>query len=186
MLTRREFLEISAKASLIGSLWPHGCASQTSSTPETLVNDIHSQLNPTRVRSIVKPISVEEIQASIRRARREGRSLSLAGGMHAMGGQQFGDDTILLDMRDMNRVLSFDRAKGEVEVEAGIQWPELIDYLLEAQKEQQRQWGIIQKQTGADRLTLGGALAANVHGRGLHLKPIIGDVESFVLVGAGG
>ena len=71
-------------------------------------------------------------------------------------------------------------------MEAGIEWPELVDYLLETQRGQQRQWGIIQKQTGADRLSLGGALAANVHGRGLHFKPIIADVESFRLVDARG
>src|SRR5205807_7242470 len=48
------------------------------------------------------------------------------------------------------------------------------------------QWGIRQKQTGADRLSIGGALAANAHGRGLKLKPFIGDVESFVLVDTDG
>src|SRR5207247_1731368 len=36
------------------------------------------------------------------------------------------------------------------------------------------------------RLCLGGALSANVHGRGLSMKPIIDDVESFVLVDAEG
>ena len=40
-------------------------------------------------------------------------------------------------------------------------------------------WTFAQKQTGADRLTLGGALAANVHGRGLTMPPIISDVESI-------
>ena len=52
--------------------------------------------------------------------------------------------------------------------------------------ERQSRWGIAQKQTGADRLTIGGALAANVHGRGLKMKPFIADVESFVLVDARG
>ena len=47
-------------------------------------------------------------------------------------------------------------------------------------------WGIRQKQTGADRLSLGGALASNVHGRGLTMKPIVDDVESFEIIDAGG
>ena len=47
-------------------------------------------------------------------------------------------------------------------------------------------WSIVQKQTGADRLTLGGALAANIHGRGLTLAPIVSNVESFLLVDADG
>ena len=77
-----------------------------------------------------------------------------------MGGQQFGTGTILVDMTTMNRVLNFDAAKGEIEVEAGIQWPELFDYLLRVQAGQRQQWGIIQKQTGADRLSIGGSLSA--------------------------
>ena len=31
-------------------------------------------------------------------------------------------------------------------------------------------------------MTIGGALAANIHGRGLRLRPIIADVDSFDLV----
>ena len=73
-----------------------------------------------------------------------------------------------------------------VEAEAGIQWPELVDGLIAMQKGQAPPWGIVQKQTGADRLTLGGALGANIHGRGLKLRPVIGDVESFTLMDADG
>jgi FAD/FMN-containing dehydrogenase len=146
------------------------------------VNDVHSQLNRTRVCSIVQPDSVNALQAIIRRARFLGQTISVAGGRHAMGGQQFGTDTVLLDMSGMNRVLGFDQEHCTVEVEAGIQWPELVSYLVKAQRGLSRQLGIIQKQTGADRLSLGGALAANIHGRGLSLKPIINDVESFILV----
>jgi len=99
-----------------------------------------------------------------------------------MGGQQFGTGTILIDLRGMNRVLNLDSDRGIVEVEAGIEWPELLDYLSKTQAGRQQQWGIIQKQTGADRLSLGGALASNVHGRGLKFRPIIDQVESFTLI----
>ena len=50
-----------------------------------------------------------------------------------MGGQQFGAGTVLLDMRPLNASLGLDARRGIVEVEAGIQWPELIDDLLRAQ-----------------------------------------------------
>ena len=50
------------------------------------------------------------------------------------------------------------------------------------QKGRERQWTFAQKQTGADKLTLGGCLSANVHGRGLKMPPFIGDVESFRLL----
>ena len=150
------------------------------------VNDVHSQLNRTSVRSIVQPDSIETLQKIIGRAHAKGQTISVAGGRHAMGGQQFAANGVLLDMSRMNRVLGFDSANCSVEVEAGIQWPELINYLVEAQRGRASQLGIIQKQTGADSLSIGGALAANIHGRGLMLKPIINDVESFILMDAEG
>ncbi len=175
-VSRRDFLKAS-------SLF----AMQTG-RPESgvVVNDIHSQLNPTRVRDVVAVSSQSHLQRAIRNAGASGHVFSIAGGRHAMGAQQFAEQSVLLDMTRLNRVRSFDRAKGIVEVESGIMWPPLVDYLLKAQEGRARQWGIAQKQTGADRLTIGGALAANVHGRGLTMKPFINDVESFVLVDAGG
>ena len=45
---------------------------------------------------------------------------------------------------------------------------------------------IRQKQTGADTLTIGGAVACNAHGRGLMMGPIVDDIESFTLIDAAG
>ncbi len=150
------------------------------------VNDVHSQMNLTQVDSIVKPKTMGEIQSIIRKAKKDKKSISIAGARHAMGGQQFGENSILMDMSDMKRVLRFNPKNGIIEVEAGIQWPDLVAYLLEAQKGKWPQWGIIQKQTGADRLSIGGALSANAHGRGLKFKPFIDNVESFTLIDAEG
>ncbi len=151
-----------------------------------IVNDVHSQLNCTRVGSIVQPRSVCELSVAIKSAAAQRQSICVAGGRHAMGTQQFATNALLLDMSAMNRVLSFDPAQCLIEVEAGIQWPALIGYMTGAQRNSESQVGIIQKQTGADRLSIGGALAANIHGRGLQLKPFINDVESFVLIDAEG
>lgn len=154
--------------------------------PTVSVNDTHSQLNTTRVDRIVAVSSEEMLRTALADARAEGNAVCIAGGRHAMGGQQFATGAVLIDMRAMNRIVALDVERGVVEAEAGIQWPELVDGLIKIQEGAPTQWGIIQKQTGADRLTLGGALAANVHGRGLTLKPIIGDVVSFILMDADG
>jgi FAD/FMN-containing dehydrogenase len=152
----------------------------------TIVNDIHSQLNATRVDGIVKPATVNDVVAIVERARRERRAVSISGGRHAMGGQQFAESSILLDMRGLNRVLGFDADNGTITVEGGIEWPELLAYLSRVQSGCARQWGIYQKQTGADRLSLAGALSCNAHGRALNQKPIVSQVVSFDLVGADG
>lgn len=151
-----------------------------------LVNDIHSQLNPTRVQAIRRPASIGELQAAIRAARSDGYPLSVAAGRHAMGGQQFLTDGMLIDMNAMSRVVEFDSVKGEIEVEAGIQWPELYRYLIENQRTASRAWTFVQKQTGADRLSIGGALSANAHGRGLKFPPFVNDIAAFTIIDASG
>ena len=150
----------------------------------TVVNDIHSRLNATEVAVVVEVESLEAIQSAIRTVRARGGAIAVAGGHHAMGQQQFVAGGTLLDTRRMKRVLAFDRERGLLEVEAGIQWPELVDFLVSGQDESGPQWGIAQKQTGADRFTIGGSVSANAHGRGLTMPPLVGDVESIRLVQA--
>jgi FAD/FMN-containing dehydrogenase len=103
-----------------------------------------------------------------------------------MGGQQFATGRTLLDTTALDRVVEIDPDRGLVVVEAGIQWPALIDHLWWAFPEGSAAWSIIQKQTGADRLTVGGAVSANIHGRGLRLRPFIADVESLESVDPSG
>jgi len=153
---------------------------------ELLVNDLHSQLNPTRVDAIASPATVEELHSAVLSARAAGTSISIAGGRHSMGGQQFGHGCVLVDTRRMNHVRAFDADRGLVTVEGGIQWPALLEYLQFVQPGAETDWGIVQKQTGADRLSLGGALSCNAHGRGLTLKPIVDQVEAFDLMAADG
>ena len=156
-------------------------------TPDAvLVNDVHSQLNPTWVARIEDASSIARVQEIVGAAARDQRPLCIAGGRHAMGAQQFASDGVLIDTRTLDRVIAFDSEQGIVEVEAGIQWPALIEHLLALQGGARRAWGIAQKQTGADRLSIGGAIAVNAHGRGLTMRPMIADVEALSLVNATG
>src|SRR5438132_2629418 len=180
VLTRREML------GAVVALPFQSIAGKAAQTRTVEVNDVQSQLNATRVNRIIKPGSIDDIQAALASARKEGRALSIAGGRHSMGGQQFGRDTILLDMKQFKRVVRFDKENGRLEAEAGIEWPEVIDYLHDAQAGQAKAWAIREKQTGVDRVSLGGSLASNIHGRGLRFLPFISDIESFVLMDANG
>jgi hypothetical protein len=140
MISRREFIAGSAALAVASS-----ASGRLIPDPDSLlVNDIHSQLNPTRVRAILTPHSLADVQSIIRTARKDRRTISVAGGRHAMGGQQFGTDTLLIDIRKLNRVLHLDRERGILDVEAGIEWPELIDGYLILQKVARQPWGIAQ------------------------------------------
>lgn len=154
------------------------------------VNDLHSGLNPASVLRTFHPRNLFEVAATVARARRIGVPVSVCGGRHAMGGQQFGEAGWLVDLSGCNRVLQFDAQCGLIEVEAGMQWPELLQALDRLQPEAAggavAPWTFRQKQTGADRLSIGGALSANIHGRGLDFAPFVSDIESFTLVTADG
>jgi len=151
----------------------------------TFVNDVHSRLNRTRPARIERPTDVDGVVAAVRSARRDGLAISICGGRHAMGGQQFGEGCLQLDLTGLHRTVRFDAGAGLIEIEAGATWPQIIVATHEAQPDQVR-WGIRQKQTGADDLTLGGAIAANAHGRGLLMEPIGGDIEDCTVVLADG
>ena len=152
----------------------------------TYLNDIHSQLNATRVARIEAPETLEELQRAVTSVAETGASLSVMGGRHSMGGQQFLSGGVVLDTSGLDRIISLDTEAGLVSVEAGVLWDSLVRGLREMQVSTERQWSIVQKQTGADRLSIGGALAANGHGRGLSYAPIVQDVESLALVNAQG
>ena len=183
-MNRRSFL------TLLATLPVQACRQGKSLAPpvtqDTVLNDIHSRLNPTKVAELYQPRATEELVQALRRAASLATSVSISGGRHAMGGQQFAQDSLHLSMKQMNRICSFDRDQGLIKVEAGIEWPQLINYLIRTQEGTWPQWGIAQKQTGADNLSIGGAVSANVHGRGVFFKPFVQDIESLQLLDSQG
>jgi len=179
MPTRREFIRTAA----LFALAPRILAA---SERKIWVNDVHSQLNRTRIRELLRPRTRDEFVEIVRSASRQGLPISVSGCRHSMGAQQFATDSLCIDTRSLDRVISFDQESGLIEAEAGIQWPKLIHTYLDAQAHREKQWGIAQKQTGADTFTLGGSLSSNVHGRGLAMKPLISNIESFTLINADG
>src|SRR5256714_4539997 len=179
MLTRREFI----RTATLFALAPHIFAERER---EIWINDVHSQLNRTRVRELLRPRTRDELADIARSASRKGLTISVSGCRHSMGGQQFATDSLCIDTRSLDRVISFDQERGLLQAEMGIQWPKLIRTYLDAQRDNANQWGIAQKQTGADTFTLGGSLSSNVHGRGLAMTPLISNIESFTLINADG
>ena len=150
------------------------------------LNDIHSKLNATRVVRVEAPETLEGLQRAVTTVAEAGGSLSVMGGRHSMGGQQFLSSGVALDTTGLDRIISLDSEAGLVFVESGVLWDSLVGGLREMQVNTEQRWSIVQKQTGADRLSIGGALAANGHGRGLYYAPIVQDVESLELVDAQG
>jgi hypothetical protein len=165
-ISRRSFLKSTGALTLMAS----GCVHIPPRPKRILVNDVQSRLNPTYVEKVISVESLPQLQRLIQAAARRGAAVSLCGGRHAMGAQQFLTNGILLDTTKLVRVLNFDADDGTIEVQAGIQWPALLKFLLRKQSEPNRMWTFAQKQTGANRFCIGGALGSNIHNEAAHLK----------------
>jgi FAD/FMN-containing dehydrogenase len=148
------------------------------------LNDVQSQLNESDVLAVRQPTSLGDATNIVREASQAKTPMSIAGARHSMGGQQFASGALCIDTTSLGKVIALNTDTQTVEVEAGITWSNLVAWLQANQDD--NGLTIIQKQTGADELTLGGALSSNVHGRGLHYRPIVQDVESFTLCDASG
>jgi FAD/FMN-containing dehydrogenase len=149
-------------------------------------NDVHSRLNPTRHARVERPRSPEDVADLLHRAARCGQRVAVAGAQHAMGGQQFAEGGWLLDTSALDGVIDFDRTRGLVRCGAGTRWPKLQRFLAARRTPDGEGWALRQKQTGADDFSLGGAVAANIHGRGLDMGPFVDDIEAFTLVSPDG
>ena len=125
-----------------------------------ILNDVHSQLNSTEVAQILRPRTLADLQKSIRQAAAENTPLSVAGGRHAMGGQQFLVDAVHIDMTGLDRVLATDSILGLLHIEAGADWPKIIADSHAMPLQNGATWGIRQKQTCVDAVSLGGSISA--------------------------
>ncbi len=143
-----------------------------------ILNDVHSQLNATAVAEILTPRTLAGLQGAVRKS----PEISLAGGRHAMGGQQFRTGASHLDLTALDAVLGSDPERGLLHIEAGAMWPRIVS----ATREIPGNWAIRQKQTGVDDVTLGGSISANAHGRGLGMQPLGNDIENLTLIDAAG
>lgn len=140
-----------------------------------IVNDV-TQLNPVTVDRVVTPYTVEELQALVRQHH---GPISIGGGRYSMGGQTASEQTLHVDMRQLNRILRFDPPGKTITVEAGITWraiQEVID----------RHDLSLQIMQSYANFTVGGSLSVNVHGRYIGHGPLIGSVQSITVILANG
>src|SRR5262249_51956842 len=117
--SRRRFLELVA----VSGLSALGPFSSRVTAKETVINDV-SGLNPVRVAEERQARSTHEVRAALRAWP---GSVSVGGGRFSMGGQIAAPQSMHLDMRGMNRVVSFDASGQTIRVQAGITWRDIQD-----------------------------------------------------------
>lgn len=150
------------------------------------LNDVQSRLNGTEVARVVRPRNPDEVRHEIQRTVSDGLAICPAGSLHSMGGQQLAASGVSISSSRLKETGPLDRETLTVWAQSGVTWPELVRWLRESQTGADETLSIIQKQTGADEMTLGGALSSNIHGRVLGRRPIVADIEAFHLTDAKG
>ena len=126
-----------------------------------------------------RPTTEEELQQIVRRAWQEDLKVSLRGIGHSAGGQSFRSRGIMVDMLKFNRILKLDTAQREVRVQTGASWQDLTRVL------EPHRLAITTKQE-FDTFTVGGSVAANVHGKTIDQGPLIESIREFRLLNAEG
>jgi len=152
-----------------------GDSEYNGSLDEKVIADI-TQLNPVHVNNITKPKSLDDIVKAITSTT---GTISIGGGRFSMGGQTAIENSLHLDMRQYNNVISFSKDKREITVESGITWRKIQEFI------DQYDLSIKIMQTYAN-FTVGGSMSVNVHGRYIGHGPLISSVKSFNIVLADG
>ena len=112
---------------------------------------------------------------AIEHALPDARSAIARGGGYSYSAASFGAGSSVVDLTDFTRVLAFEPDAKRIEVQAGAT---LGDVLSVTGPENL----VLSVQPGYPRITIGGCIAANVHGKNPYLEGTFADqVESFVL-----
>lgn len=143
--------------------------------PQQTITDV-SQTSVISVAKILKPKTIHDLQAIVAIAT---CPISIAGGRFSQGGQIAYPQGIVVDITDLNKVISLDVAAQEITVEAGITWAAIQKYIAPHNLS-------VRVMQSYNDFTVGGSLGVNVHGRDIHYGPLIETIKSIEIVMANG
>lgn len=127
-----------------------------------------------------RPTTVDEIRSLFDLARRSGRQVVLRGRGRSYGDAATLPEAILIDLTRFDRVLEWDPVSGRLEAEAGITLGEVWRHTIE-----DGWWPPVV--SGTMHVTLGGALAMNIHGKNHYAEGSLAEhvVEIDLLLPSG-
>ncbi len=130
------------------------------------------------VHSIIKVNNVKDIQEGIKIAKEQGKTISIGGRRHSMGGQTFSKDAIFLNMLNFNNVV-YNPNTQTVTAQAGATWQKIQEILAHH--------GRSVKVMQSDNIfTVGGSIGVNVHGWQVSAPPIGSTVLKMTVITSDG
>lgn len=145
-----------------------------STDKDTIYN--HIGLASVKVIKTIRPTTIEEISESIKN---HNGKVSIGGGYYSMGGQTILEESMNIDMRSFNKIISFSPKEKLITIQTGIRWRDIQEHI------DPYNLAVQIMQTYAN-FTVGGSLGVNAHGRYIGLGPLISSVESIKVVLASG
>lgn len=142
------------------------------------LNDF-SRLNETTINQLITPTSYQELESIIKYATAKKLKISIAGSKHSQGGHAFYPDAIVVDLKLLNNVLSFEPDTKLITVQTGITWKEIQDFLNPHNC-------AVKIMQFANLFTVGGSLSVNCNGVDPHQGPLIESVRSIKIMNAEG
>lgn len=125
---------------------------------------------------VYRPVTIDAIVEVFEIARQCGKTVVVKGAGNSYGDAFQNAENIVIDLSRMKRILEFDPRNGIVKCEPGVTIQELWQYVIG-----DGWWPPVV--SGTSYITLGGALAANIHGKNnLHEGTIGEHVISFDLL----
>lgn len=135
----------------------------------------YTGLLPEKIAGIVKAGDRKQLQKIVKEANQKGQHISIAGLQHSQGGHTYYKDSVVLDMKTFNRILTIDEKNKTVTVESGATWEDV--------QEAVQPYGLALKVTQSQSIfTIGGSLSVNAHGRDIRFGPMAGTVKEMTIL----
>lgn len=139
------------------------------------INDV-THINPIYVAKVIHPISTNELADSVKMST---GLISIGGGKYSMGGQTGYENSLHVDMQEMDSIIQIDTKNKEITVQAGIKWREIQNAI------DPHNLSVKVMQTYSN-FTVGGSISVNCHGRYIGFGPIGSTVKNLKLILADG
>jgi FAD/FMN-containing dehydrogenase len=149
--------------------------------PQNHIDDA-SHLNPSPMEKVIISADLatakSQLRDALKRAKAQGKKVTIAGSRHTMGGQTLYPNGLSLEMAQFNQ-MHFNPTKRLLTVQSGATWSAVIPYLNTLG------YSAAIMQSNND-FSVGGTLSANAHGWQHNSPPFASSVESFRLMLANG
>lgn len=142
------------------------------------INDF-SRLNKTHIEQLATPTNYAEVADILKKAGQENKKISIAGIRHSQGGHAFYPDAIVINLKNLNRILRLDLEHKLITVQTGASWADVQNFLNPHHL-------AVKIMQFANFFTIGGALSVNANGIDPHFGPLIESVRSIKIMKADG